>query len=179
MSDTPLDRAFDALFARWSATLAGGLPREEHDPEWASPCEIGNLDEEGRIAWRPVARPELADVVPLAGISVPESLRRYLGARYFGSIRTRHRIEGERLSISLRSVWNDADLSRTLAGAQQEIERSLDETGRPLFCIANTDDDRFFAVSLATGEVTLEDFGRPPTLVAASLEAFLDLLASA
>jgi SecY interacting protein Syd len=178
MALTEFERAFDALFARWAATQPGGA-RTEHDPEWASPCEMGDVDDRGLVAWRPFVRSPTADLTELeklAGRPLPEALREFLGSRYFGRITAWCKVGDARLPVSLCSIWNAAEFERELEGCEAQLRNSRAETGRALLCVANTDDDRFFAISLDNGEVTLEDFGREPILIAASLPDFFDAL---
>lgn len=170
--------ALDALFERWAATLPSGLPRVEHDPEWPSPCEVGAVGEDGTIAWRALPRTVEADLGPLErayGGPLPESARALLGSRYFGVIESSIDLDGERVPVLLRSVWNDEELDSRVREACESLARTApSEHARIL--IGNTYDDRFWSLSLVDGAVRLEDPGRAPSFAAASLEGFLERL---
>ncbi len=58
---TETEAALGRLIERYIALCRqqlGSLPMQKHDPEWISPCQVGEPNAQGMIYWQPVERTE-------------------------------------------------------------------------------------------------------------------------
>lgn len=163
--------------------------RAPFDPEWRSPCEIGEpFDADGGrlVAWRPVARHPATidnDFAPLEralDITVHPDIKAYYGTYWSAGLEA-EAIDGH---VSLLFLWNQEDVARLnenlLGHAFAGGARADGRSKRPLslfFACTEPDSDLFLSVDNDSGVVLLERPGRKPLReVAGSLGAFLDTL---
>jgi SecY interacting protein Syd len=159
-------------------------PPEPFDPEWRSPCEQGAPfapeDGERRIAWQPVRReasaPDLFSGLERAlELELHADVKTYYGRWWSAHLDARAPDGPVRLIL----LWNaeDADqlvenlIGHALAKRRQRMPFTA------FFANTDPDSDYFLSVDNATGQVLLEQPGRPPLrVVADSLASFLDNL---
>ncbi|MCB1685246.1 MAG: SecY-interacting protein Syd [Pseudomonadales bacterium] len=139
-----------------------------YDPEWTSPCEIGEpysgSDGERRIHWRPIARESAdGDFAPLERAletAVHPDIKAYYGAYWSGSLEA----EAPDGHVSLLCLWNPDDIQRltenlighVLAGRRARGPLSI------FFACTEPDSEYFLSVENATGAVLLERPGSKP-----------------
>lgn len=174
---TPLEAALDALVAGFiEATRArrGRDPRIERDPAWPSPCEQGEADAEGFVAWRPVRREDGLDVSGLAtALETPvhPDFAAFFG-RYWSDPLPASGLCGR---LELLQLWNAEDEERLVANQLGHVLQAR-RARRPLtlFFACDADPDRLYSLDNATGEVLREDLPkRTSRTIAPSLAAFL------
>ncbi len=113
----------------------------------------------------------------VAGAPLHPDARDFLGGFWARSFEVKYERESGLNFIPAFSA-DENQWMRRLTGLCSHVEATLAE-GRPLTVfIANSADDRFFSVENATGKVLLEDFGRPPRVLAPSLVEFLSSLST-
>ncbi|HSG87572.1 MAG TPA: SecY-interacting protein Syd [Pseudomonadales bacterium] len=162
----------DALVAQ---CVAAGPLHVQADPEWPSPCELGEADADGRIAWRPVRREAFDLLDPLAATlerPLHPSLGAYWGRWYSNGFET----VCDEGPVSLLGVWNPQDqdqlLNNLLGHALQQRRQR-----QPLslfFACTEPDSDLILSVVNDSGEVVLERPGQKERRpVAADLASFL------
>lgn len=167
--------AQQAFFDRYLDVVrraTGDLPLTEHDPEWPSPCETGEVDAESMVRWRPIARAPEADFRALEeslGVALRDELKTWLGAWWCLPIEATWRED----TVVLRGFANEAEFARFEAGLVRHVRAARAVT----VPVAVFHDDRFVSVDNATGAVLIEDPGRAPSVAAQSLSAFLEALA--
>lgn len=161
---------------------------EPFDPEWRSPCEVGEpyMDDSGiqRIRWEPLARrSELAsaDFAPLErALECPihQDVKDYYGAFWSGGLEA----EAPDGHVSLILLWNEADLSRLIenlighALAKQRAKSPF----TVFFACTEEDSELFLSIDNQSGAVLLERPGyKPLREVAPSLPRFLEELVPA
>jgi len=148
-------------------------PTVEDDPEWPSPCVVGEPDEEDMVAWRPVlmeSPPALDDLTAGGDALHPDALAFY-SSYWAGEVEAR--FAGE--AVLLNTLWNDEEVAALRSRLREHFEaQQQSEAPHYTVPIAGTDSDFSFALDNRTGGVVLEEPGRLPVRVAApSLTAFL------
>ena len=171
----------------------------EYDPEWPSPCELGesimfepdpdnqalgyggsgHQDSGKQIAWHPVRRSALAgDFDGLENAletQIHSDIKAYYG-RYWSANLAAEAPDGH---VSLLFLWNQEDVDRlienlighAIACQQNKVPFSV------FFALTEDDSELFLSVNNATGQVQLEKPGHPPVrVVADSLAEFLTYL---
>jgi len=161
---------------------------EAFDPEWRSPCELGEpyADAGGirRIRWEPLPRradqvsEDFAPLERALECSIHRDIKDYYGAFWSGGLEA----EAPDGHVSLILLWNDADLARLLenlighALAKQRARSPFSV----FFACTEPDSELFLSVENNTGNVLLERPGYPPLReVAPSLGHFLEELVPA
>ena len=152
----------------------GSLPRQPYEPEWPSPCQSGEPDPDGLIAWRPVERSDPADFSGLENaleVTIHEDIKAYFGT-YWCDVVAAEFPDGR---LTLIQVWNAADFDRLIeniighAFAKQQADLPL-----TVFFASTDEGEHFLSVDNETGRVMLEVPGEPPIReVEASLAEFL------
>lgn len=157
-----------------------------YDPEWTSPCEVGEpfpgTDGEWRIRWRPTPRESAdEDFAPLERAletTVHPDIKAYYGAYWSGSLEA----EAPDGHVSLLCLWNPDDVPRltenlighVLAGRRARGPLSI------FFACTEPDSEYFLSVENTTGAVLLERPGsKPVRRVSDSLADFIDTLVPA
>ena len=183
-------RVRDALDAFISHTLLAYPDlRAPFDPDWRSPCELGEpieYDDGAQIAWRPVARHPATiehDFDPLERALetvVHPDLKAYFGAYWAAGLEA-DAVDGH---VSLLFPWNEADLARlneNLLGHAFSRGERAHRRGRNrlslFFACTEPDSDLFLSIDNNSGVVLLEKPGKGPLReVAADLATFIDSL---
>ncbi|WZO97057.1 SecY-interacting protein Syd [Isosphaeraceae bacterium EP7] len=150
--------------------------RREHDPEWPSPCEYGEIDSEGMTRWRPVEMippPDFRDVEEATGVVLSQDIREVFGSYHGWTEKSGFR----GMSVSLYTSWNPEEFANFKRKIIQHIRLCPSIPALLSVYFANTDSDPFYSVDLATGEILLEEPDWPrTTVIAPSLAAFLSEL---
>ena len=174
-------QALEEYFARAltpEALSAGPLLRVQPDPGRPSPCDLRDVDEYGMVGWRPVLRlppGDFSSVEEVAGVPLHPDARDFLGGFWARSFEVTYERESGLHFIPAFSA-DEQQWTRRLAGQRSHIAATRAEARPVTVFIGNSADDRYFSVENATGEVLLEDFGRPPRVLAPSLVEFLSSL---
>jgi len=155
---------------------------EIHDPQWRSPCEVGEPhawpDGTQVVRWRPVARRYAEDFAGLENAletTIHPDIKAYYGAFWSGGLEARAN-EGH---VSLILLWNPADADRlveNLIGHAMAKQRARAPFS-VFFACTEANSELFLSVENDSGRVLLERPGRKPLrTVAESLAAFLSEL---
>lgn len=155
---------------------------EIHDPQWRSPCEVGEPhawpDGTQVVRWRPVARRYAEDFAGLENAletAIHPDIKAYYGAFWSGGLEARAS-EGH---VSLILLWNPADADRlveNLIGHAMAKQRARAPFS-VFFACTEANSELFLTVENDSGRVLLERPGRKPLrMVAESLAAFLSEL---
>lgn len=155
---------------------------EIHDPQWRSPCEVGEPhawpDGTQVVRWRPVARRYAEDFAGLENAletTIHPDIKAYYGAFWSGGLEARAS-EGH---VSLILLWNPADADRlveNLIGHAMAKQRARAPFS-VFFACTEANSELFLSVDNDSGRVLLERPGRKPLrTVAESLAAFLSEL---
>lgn len=167
--------ALERLLNAFVAGAAGGdLPRQPYDERWISPCQVGEPDADGTIAWRPVRRPVVAGWSGLERAletTVHPDVAAFYGSFWCDCIP----VTADEGTATLVQVWNEDDfaaLQENLIGhALQKMRRGESLT---LFVACTDESDFNLCVDNETGAVVLERPGEPPSRqVAATLAELL------
>lgn len=160
----PVKSALPALFDRYLRAFEardGGLPRQEYEPDWISPCQIGEPDDQGTIAWRPVGkwRPqEFEGLESALELTLHPDIRDYYGSYWSANLALTH-AEGD---LTLLMAWNEDDFDRLIANLiGHALQQRRAGVGLTIF-FACTDTDHVLSIENATGRVVLEEPGLPP-----------------
>jgi len=183
----PPDTTVATELARLIASINTAYPRltDPFDPEWRSPCEIGQPimhPELGmEIAWQPLARPaNAAEKIfePLErAVEQPihQDIKTFYARYYSGGLET----DSGEGPVSLLQLWNDEDTERlieNLLGHYLAQHRSKSAFS-VFFALTEVDAETFLTVENHTGHVLLERPGyQPIRTVANSLSEFLSSL---
>ena len=180
MLETAIDTFFDHYEKSFESLIVA------HDEQWPSPCEIGDpwQDEQGisRIRWQPVRRHAAAD--DFAGLeaalemSIHPDIKTHYG-RYWSANLEAEAPDGH---VSLLYLWNQQDVDRlveNLIGHAVACRHNRTPFS-VFFACTEPASDLFLTVNNRTGEVQLEEPGKPPLrTVCPSLAEFFDLLVPA
>jgi len=163
--------------------------RAPFDPDWRSPCEIGepfDTDQGRLIAWRPLRRHPATvetDFAPLEqalDVTVHPDIKAYYGAYWAAGLEA-EAVDGH---VSLLFLWNPSDVARLnenlLGHAFARGARANRRARRPpslFFACTDPDSELFLSVDNDTGTVLLERPGRGTVRqVAGNLADFIDTL---
>ena len=157
----------------------------DHDPEWASACEIGapyrSEGGEERIRWQPTLRDHADDFRGLeAALETPihPDVQAYFG-RYWAASMAAAAPDGP---VSLIFLWNEDDIARLTENliGHALAQRRARAPFSIFFATTTESSDYFLAVRNDTGEVQLELPGRKAVrTVAPNLATFLEELSPA
>ena len=159
--------------------------RAPYDPDWRSPCEIGEPFEtnEGElINWQPTPRnPDAAatDFAPLERaleITIHRDIKAYWGAYWAAGLEAES-VDGH---VSLLFPWNPEDIERLNENLIGHALAKKVGKGQPMsifFACTEPDSELFLSVDNETGAVLLEKPGfKPIREVAPDLASFLATL---
>lgn len=154
-----------------------------HDPDWASPCEVGQpyipfgkAQSDAVVAWQPVPRHPLAD--DFSGLEnalempIHPDIKAHYGSFWSGNLYAKAN-DGD---LCLLYVWNQKDVDRLIenlighavACRQNKIPYAV------FFACTEPDADYFLTINNTTGEIQLEAPGQKPIrTVAGSLGEFM------
>jgi SecY interacting protein Syd len=156
------------------------------DPSWRSPCESGEaftrVDQtEQLIHWRPVARHGVDDFSGLEAaleMEVHPDIKAYFGGFWSASLEA-HAPQGH---VSLILLWNPEDADRLVENliGHALAQRQTRTPFSVFFACTEPQSELFLSVRNDTGQVLLEQTGRPPLrVVSDSLAQFIDCLTPA
>ena len=156
---------------------------EVFDPDWRSPCEVGEpYAGPGGVEvvrWHPVRRRYADDFAGLENaldLTIHPDIKAYYGAYWSGGLEAAAP-EGH---VSLIFLWNDADAERLVENliGHALAKRRARATFSVFFACTEADSELFLSVENETGRVLLERPGyKPIRTVAESLPEFLAVLA--
>ncbi|ALP39879.1 SecY-interacting protein [Aeromonas schubertii] len=170
--------ALGRLFVRWQqlGESRGSLPLCEFEAGWHSPCELGE-PHDGRVAWRPAARPEAEDFSALEqALELPlhPSIKALYG-HWFSRPLT---LWFKGLRLCLIQPWNqeDLDLLKENLIGHLLMQRKLGRTPT-LFLASCRDEMGIISLDNGSGEVLFERLDSDKrTIIAPDLATFLDRL---
>ncbi len=155
------------------------------DPQWRSPCEIGEpfMSEGGveAVAWRPLRRSFADDFAGLERaleVQIHDDIKAYYGRFWSGGLEATAQ-EGH---VSLIQLWNPADAQRLVENLiGHALAKRRARAPLTIFCACTEpESELFLSIDNTTGEVVLEAPGaKPLRTVAPSLTVFLRGLAPA
>jgi SecY interacting protein Syd len=148
-----------------------------HDEQWPSPCEVGEVDEQGYIQWQGVRQQpagSLNDLASALALTFPKELSEFYGHMFGGSILAT--IEGQQ--VELLQAWNSDDfdmLQQNITG-HVLMKRKLKQP-ETVFIGLTSQEDLLVSVLIHTGEVCLEYVGKKTHhVLAPNIESFLKAL---
>ncbi len=152
-------------------------PLIAHDEQWPSPCELGEVDEQGNIQWQGVRQQPAGSLNNLAKaleLEFPTALSELYGHMYGGSVLAI--IDGHQ--IELLQAWNSDDfdmLQQNITG-HVLMKRKLKQP-ETVFIGLTDKEDLLVSVLIHTGEVCLEHVGKKTHhVLAPNIESFLKAL---
>jgi SecY interacting protein Syd len=158
------------------------------DPEWRSPCEIGEpveTDEGMLIAWQPLRRhPDTMteDFAPLERaleLPIHRDIKAYWGAYWAAGLEA-EAVDGH---VSLLFPWNPEDVERlneNLIGHAMSKKVAKGNSMSVFFACTEPDSELFLTVDNDSGAVLLEKPGYAPVReVATDLASFITTLVPA
>ncbi|WP_076924409.1 SecY-interacting protein [Pseudoalteromonas sp. EB27] len=152
-------------------------PLITHDDQWPSPCEVGEVDEQGNIQWQGARQQpagSLNDLASALELEFPKELSELYGHMYGGSISAS--IDGHQ--VELLQAWNEEDfnlLQQNITG-HVLMKRKLKQP-ETVFIGLTDQDDLLVSVLVHTGEVCLEHVGKNTHhVLAPNINAFLKAL---
>ncbi|MCF6436353.1 MULTISPECIES: SecY-interacting protein [Pseudoalteromonas] len=150
------------------------LPCMYYDPQWPSPCEVGDPIDNERIQWQASAQPDTNNLQQLAvalECTFPDELDEYYSTFFAGNVVAK--VDGHQ--IELLQAWNQEDYERLQQNITGHVlmKRKLKQE-ETVFIGLTEQDDLLLCVKLNSGEVCLEYVGKPPHhVLAPSLAEFL------
>ncbi len=157
-----------------------------HDPDWPSPCEVGapftGNDGETLIQWHPVRRHATADdfsgLESALELPIHPDIKTHYG-RYWSANLEAEAPDGH---VSLLYLWNQSDVDRlveNLIGHAVACRHNRTPFS-VFFACTEPDSELFLTIHNETGQVQLEEPGKPPIrVVCDSLEEFMGWLVPA
>ncbi|CAM4306091.1 SecY-interacting protein [Pseudoalteromonas byunsanensis] len=138
------------------------LPCMYYDPQWPSPCEVGEPIDDERIQWQAAPQPNENNLQQLAmalECAFPTALDEYYSSFFAGNIVGT--IEGHQ--VELLQAWNQEDYERLQQNITGHVlmKRKLKQE-ETVFIGLTEQDDLLLSVKLNSGEVCLEYVGKPP-----------------
>ena len=83
------------LFLFHARMQAHGQNCVEFDPEWRSPCEVGEPNEEGMVRWQPVEMQSpgnFDDVEAAIGVALHPDIKEFYSSYWSAPIQARHSV---------------------------------------------------------------------------------------
>ena len=168
-----------ALFQRyqqlWQSTCQS-LPTQEFDPEWPSPCQVGDVTND-LVHWEMLARDKIANfknIEEALEVALHPSISELFCHVYSGYITA----EFEGHPISLIQVWNEQDFSHLQENmiAHFMMQKRLKQSAS-MFIATCSDEMQVISILNETGQVQLETLGKKQEIVLAqSVAEFLQKL---
>jgi SecY interacting protein Syd len=161
MNNTTQAQLF-ALFERqqtvWQ-TQKQSLPQQHFDPDWLSPCQVGE-PQGGKIAWQPVKRQpsvDLRNIEQALEITLHPSIADFFCSAYADCIPCL--FAGH--PIDLIQCWNEADFKLLQENmiAHFMMQKRLKKPAS-MFIASCSDEMQIISVLNATGQVQLETLGK-------------------
>ena len=158
----------------------------EHDPEWPSPCELGQAfeDADGNsvIAWQPVKRhlseDDFAGLENALEMPIHPDVKTHYGTYWSANLEA----EAPDGHVSLLYLWNPTDAERLIENLIGHAV-SCRHNRTPFsvfFACTETDSDLFLTINNTTGQIQLEEPGKAPLrVVSENLQSFMNQLVPA
>ena len=176
-----LEKNIDIIMQRYEK--ARGPLEIDFDPDWRSPCEIGESKIKGnsgsKIVWSPTRRNDFVD--DFTGLEraiesdIHEDVKKYYG-RYWSSNIPLRAPDG---FVELLFIWNQADIERLIENLIGHF-LACQQSGAPFsifFACTESSSDYFLTVNNQSGAVQLELPGQQPVReVSRNLNSFLETL---
>jgi len=177
--------SLDNFFKRFVNIIeleTGQLPTTEHDPDWPSSCQQGDLflSEEmlPSIHWKPIQRdPVLNPEQDLSGLEKALEIKLHPDLKTFFTSYWSDQIDAifQQGNLTLMFVWNEADMKRLIENQIGHAFNKLRNKQTLTFFIACTDSDYIISLENDTGQIVLERPGYPvEKVLAGSLKEFMD-----
>jgi SecY interacting protein Syd len=174
-TETQLFALYERYLALWQSTH-DCLPTQASDPEWVSPCQIGEVIED-EITWKPTKRD-----VPVSLNNIEQALEVVLHPsieKLFCSAYSEHlSCEFDGHLIELVQVWNEQDFKMLQENmiAHFMMQKRLKQPAS-MFIATCSDEMQVISILNETGQVQLETLGkRQEAILAESLGEFLSKL---
>lgn len=171
-----IDQFVDSFLDR-QQQLTGKLPVIEQDEDWISPCEIGEVDKDGLIQWKPALIKDtlsFANVEEALGFAIHNDLKRYFTHCFSESIPA----TSEKGNLELLFAWNHDDfdrLQKNMIGhvlMKQKLKQEI-----TLFFAVTDEEDINLVINNDTGEVWIEPVGcEPKECISPNIATFLQSL---
>ena len=182
-STPKFDNSLDNFFKRYLNTIAartGQLPVTEHDPDWPSPCQQGELfmSEQmlASIYWKPIQRTvnnDLSGLEQALEITLNPDIKIYF-TRYWSE-----QIDAifQQGNLTLMFIWNEKDMERLIKNQIGHALNKIRNKQALTFFIACTDSDYIVSVENDSGNVVLERPGyAAEKILTSNLNEFIDQL---
>lgn len=159
----------------WQSTF-NSLPKVEFDPEWVSPCQVGDVVD-GFVAWQPVTRAPIANLDNIAS-ALEVSLHPSIEALFCGVYSSHIPCEYDGHPIDLIQIWNEQDflLFQENMIAHFMMQKRLKKPAS-MFIASCSDEMQIISILNETGQVQLETLGKKQeAILAESLHEFLNQL---
>lgn len=178
MDNTTQQQLF-ALFDRQKTLFlqrTKSLPLQDFDPEWLSPCQIGDV-EEGKIQWSVSKRDEPIDfrnIEQALKIQLHPSISDFFCGAYAGGVPCLFNDH----PIELIQPWNEADFNLLQENmiAHFLMQKRLKQPAS-MFIASCSDEMQVISIVNATGQVQLETLGKgSEAILAENLAEFLAAL---
>ena len=168
MSKQPLITAINTFVDHYCKSFT--VLTREFDPEWPSPCEVGNAfdsndgDSTQSICWRPVQRePSTADFSGLEnalGYEVHADVKTHYGQFWSGNLEA----QAPDGHVSLLYLWSPADVDRLIENLIGHVVacRNNKTPFAVFFACTDPQSDYYLTINNDTGEVQLEQPGSKP-----------------
>jgi len=152
------------------------LPTQAYDPEWISPCQVGDVVDQ-KITWKPLVRVEkvsLNNIEQALEVTLHPSIEDLFCSAY-----SEHIIcEFDGHPIELIQVWNEEDFLMLQENmiAHFMMQKRLKKPAS-MFIATCSDELQVISILNETGQVQLETLGKKQeSILAESLSEFLSKL---
>lgn len=152
------------------------LPTQSFDPEWLSPCQVGNVEDD-QITWQAVPREQKAslnNIEQALEVTLHPSIEDLFCSAYSDHLCC----EFEGHPIELIQVWNEQDFNVLQENmiAHFMMQKRLKKPAS-MFIATCSDEMQVISILNETGQVQLETLGKKQEAVLAeSLAEFLEKL---
>ena len=149
----------------------------DFDPDWRSPCEIGDPSADKRIRWQHIARTNasLNSLEQALQLTLHPCISAYYCSYWFPGLTATH-AEGE---LELLGVWNGDDFDNLQANIIGHVlqQRRARAPASVFFALPLAEDEYCLSIDNDSGSVVLERIGaNKQRHIANSLAEFLDQL---
>lgn len=174
-TQTQLFNFFERFKNLWQ-TQKQSLPQAVFDPQWLSPCQVGEVDNQ-LIQWSPVKREpatDLSNIEKALEIKLHPSIVDFFCSAYSAGLAATY----QNHPIELIQVWNEQDFNLLQENmiAHFMMQKRLKKPAS-MFIASCSDEMQIVSVLNDTGQVQLETLGKgQEAILAENLADFLDAL---
>jgi SecY interacting protein Syd len=149
----------------------------EFDPEWRSPCELSTTAP-GYIGWRPVPQQPIMSFDGLAHAleqPIHDDICTYYTSNWSGHLSA----SADDGAVNLIQLWNPEDFERLIENliGHSMAKQRLKQPFTVFIATTEPESELFISIDNSTGNILLEEPGRPPLrTIADSLAEFLHSL---